>query len=217
MKKTLLVLAMAFIGSQAIGQVGAGRIFISGFGSIQTQSGQTEVTGGPTTVTTDHDKEFGGMLGVGGGYFLTDNIAAGIGIAYMGSKTTPADTSNPEVQSSGFGLTLGARYYVPVADNFYFHGGLYYGFSSQSSKMTQGGTETDGPKFTSNSIGIRPGFSWFAAPNFAFDMTFGNLGWTGSKMESTGANTTTTSKSSGMDVSFDLTTVNFGIQYFLGN
>lgn len=215
MKKTLLVLAMAFIGSQSMGQVEAGRIFISGFGSIQTQNGQTEVKGGPTTVTTEHDKYFSGTFGIGGGYFLTDNIAAGIGISFIGSHTTPADTSNPERTTAGLGLTLGARYYVPVADNFYFHGGLIYSRSATGSRTTQGGTETDGPTNVNTFIGIQPGFSWFATPNFAFDMTFGNLGWAGSKTESTAGNLTTTSNSGGMIVSFDLTTVNFGIQYFL--
>jgi hypothetical protein len=218
MKKTLLVIVLAFIGQQSMGQVQAGSIFVTGFGSIYTQGGETSTKVGTTTTTSEHDKIFGGTFGVGGGYFLSDNIAVGAGISLSGSKVTPSDTSDPEVKSSGFGVNVFARYYVPMSDNFYFFGQLRYGMMTSSSKMTQGGTETEGPKTSSNMIGIQPGFTFFPTSNIGLDLTFGNLGWMGTKTTTEfGNGNSIESKSSGVDVSFDLTTVTFGIQYFFGN
>lgn len=216
MKKTLLVIIMAFIGQQSMGQVQAGSIFVTGFGSYNSESGETSVTSGGTTVTSEHDKFSGGTFGLGGGYFLSDNIAVGIGFSVMGSKLTPVDTADPEVKMSGYGVSVFARYYVPVSDNFYFFGQLGYSMAGLSSTSTQGGTETEGPKTTINAIGISPGFTFFPTENIGFDMTVGNLGWTGSKTTSESGGTTMESKTSEMDVSFDLSTVTFGIQYFFG-
>ncbi|HCS21638.1 MAG TPA: hypothetical protein DIW47_13955 [Bacteroidetes bacterium] len=217
MKKTLLVIVMAFIGQQSMGQVQAGSIFVTGFGSFFSESGETSVTStGNPTVTTEHDKYSGGTFGVGGGYFLSDNIAVGVGFSVMGDKVTPVDTSDPEVKTSGYGVNVFARYYVPMSDNFYFFGQLGVGFGGASSKMTQGGTETDGPKIGMTTVGISPGFTFFPTENIGFDMTVGNLGWMSTKTTSEAGGTTIESTSSGIDVSFDLSTVTFGIQYFFG-
>ncbi|MDX5319610.1 MAG: porin family protein [Bacteroidota bacterium] len=206
---------MAFIGSQSMGQIGSGKIFISGFGSISTMGGQTEVSGGPTTITNDMDKFMSGSFGLGGGYFINDNISVGVSLMFSGTKLTPADTADPEVKTSGMGIGLNARYYVPVSDKFYFFGNLGYGMMNSGGTSTQGGTETELPKTSMNMVGLSPGFTWFATENLAFDMTWGNLGWYSSKTESTAGTITTTSTTSGMDVSFDLTSVSFGVMYFL--
>ncbi|MHB1276893.1 MAG: outer membrane beta-barrel protein [Bacteroidia bacterium] len=220
MKKTLLVIVMAFIGQQSMGQVQAGSIFVTGFGSIYTESGQTSATIGGTTTTVDNDKFSGGSLGLGGGYFLTDNIAVGLGVSLTGDKWTPADTSDPELKTKGFGIGVFARYYVPMSDNFFFFGQLSYNMMTASSiRTTQGTTvtETEGPKMSTNMIGISPGFTFFPTENIGLDLTFGFLGWTGSKTTSDlGNGDTMESKTSGIDANFDLSSVTFGIQYFFG-
>lgn len=216
MKKTLLVIVMAFIGQQSMGQVQAGSIFVTGFGSIYSESGETSITTGGTTLTSEDDKLSGGSFGLGGGYFLSDNLAVGVGFSVMGSKLTPSDTSDPEVKTSGYGVSLFGRYYVPMSDNFYFFGQVGFGMMGSSSKMTQGGTEVDGPKTGITTFGISPGFTFFPTENIGFDMTFGNLGWMGTKTTFESGGTTMESKTSGMDISFDLSTISFGIQYFFG-
>jgi hypothetical protein len=218
MKKTILILAVAAISQTASAQISAGSIFVTGFGSINTMGGQTEVTGGPTTITTEHDKQFSGTFGLGGGYFLTDNIAAGLSLSFTGSKLTPADTSDPTVRSKSFGVGLFGRYYVPITEQFFFHGQLGLGLGTGSSSMEDNdGTTTDGPKRMTTSVGISPGFTFFPAPRWGFDMSVGLLGFTSTKMTSEVGSITSTSKSNSMDVNFDLTAVTFGIQYFIGN
>jgi len=184
-------------------------------GSINTSGGESEVKGGPTPVIMEHDKTFSGTFGIGGGYFLTSNIAVGANFMLSGSKLTPADTADAERKSSGMGIGVFARYYVPMGDRFYFFGHLGYGLGTSQSTSIKNGNETEGPKTTTNSLGIKPGFAFFPSEKIAFDMTWGNLGWAGSKTESTNGPITSTNTTSGMEMSFNLTTVSFGIHYFL--
>lgn len=218
MKKTLFVIVMAFIGQQSMGQVQTGSIFVTGFGSFYSDGGETttSITGNPPT-TTEHDKYSGGSFGIGGGYFLSDNIAVGAGVSMYGTKMTPVDTADPERKTNGFSFGVFARYYVPMSDNFYFFGQLSYSLMTGSSSMTQGGTETEGPKMMGHMIGIQPGFTFFPTSRIGLDLTFGNIGWSGTTTKTDlGGGNTIESKTSGLDVNFDLTSVTFGVQYFFG-
>lgn len=217
MKKTLFVIVMAFIGSQSMAQIQSGSIFFTGFGSIATTTVENKFIpdSGPT-ITTDGDKKLEGTFGLGGGYFLSDNIAVGISFELRGSKMTPPDTSKAEERMAGFGAGVFARYYVPMSDNFYFFGQLGYSNLATGTSETQGGTETEGPKTFRHSFGIRPGFTFFPASRIGLDLTFGNIGWSTTKTTEEFGGGTIESRSSGLDISFDMTTVVFGIQYFFG-
>lgn len=215
MKKLFLVCTLVLMGSLAFGQINSGSIFLSGMGSISTSGGESTITGGPTTITTEADKNFKGTFGVGGGYFLNQNIALGLNLMFTGSRISPADTVNPEVKSSGLSYGVFARYYVPMGDRFYFHGGLGFKAGSEGSKTIKDGAETDGPTRSFTSTGISPGFTFFPTPKIGLDMTWGFLGYSTGKTESTAGPVTTTVKSNGFDANFDLTTISFGIHYFL--
>lgn len=205
---------MAAIGQTASAQISAGSIFVTGFGSISTMGGETEMTGAPTT---EHDKEFSGRLGVGGGYFLTDQIAVGLNLSFRGSKLTPEDTSDPITREREIGYGVFARYYVPLSDQFFFHGQLGLGLSNGSSTMENQntGTTEDGPKFSTLELGLRPGFTFFPTPKWGFDMSVGFIGIDNRKDVMEIGSTTITSKSNEFNARFDLTTVFFGIQYFI--
>src|SRR5690606_26424508 len=152
------------------------------------------------------------------GYFINDNIAVGARVSFTGSKLTPADTSDPMVKSSGFGVSLFTRYYVPIADNFYFYGQFAYGLASVKSKTELRDVETEMPKTISNNLSISPGFTFFPTEKFAFDMSVGLLGWTGSKtVDNTNPANEITRRTSNLNVNFNLSTVNFGILYFISN
>lgn len=215
MKKTLiLALSLAF-AQFSYGQISKGALFLTGMGSINTEGGETSVSNNGTTVTSEHDSYFGGTFGIGGGYFLTENIAAGLSINFSGSKITPADTSDPLMKESGMGIGLFGRYYVPVSDNFYFHGQLGFGLSSMGGTAEKGGVTADLPDYTMLNFGIRPGFTFFPSKRLGLDFMFGNLGWSSTKMTMTAGTTTTESTSSGLDMSFDLSSISFGVHYFL--
>lgn len=215
MKKLFLVCTMVLMTGLAIGQINSGSVFLTGMGSISTSGGESSITGGPTTVTTEADKKFSGGLGFGGGFFINQNIAIGANIMFTGSKTTPADTLNPEVKENSMNFGVFARYYVPMGDRFYFHGNLGFNAGSGSSKLTQGGVEVEGPKLNSTSIGISPGFTFFPSEKIAMDMNWGFLGYSTNKSEFTTGPLTTTTKTNGFDANFNLSTVSFGIHYFL--
>ncbi len=215
MKKIILFLTLAFLGGQAFAQITGGSIFVSGFGNISTRANNSEVTGGSTTITNEYPKNFSGQFGLGVGYLLTDNLAAGVNFSLNGSKNTTSDSTHSN--SFGWGAGLFGRYYVPVSDNFYFFGNLGVNFNGGSSSNTSGNTETEGPKLSGMTIGIQPGFTYFPSSHFALDMSVGNLGWMMQKSTMENGGIKSVQKNSGMDVAFDLTTVFFGIQYFFGN
>jgi hypothetical protein len=212
MKKILFIAAMA-LGTGAMAQVSSGNIFLTGNAGITTKGGKVETTGGPVTITTEKPKEFGGSLGIGAGYFLTDNIAAGVNIGLSANKTTFNDTTSSK--SSEFNIGIFGRYYMPVSSNFYFHGGLYVGMFTGKSSATSGSTTTDGPKVSGMNIGIRPGFTFFPNEKFGLDMSIGNIGMQTRKSTTEAGPLTTTDKTNDLDIGVDLRTVTFGIQYFL--
>lgn len=205
---------MAF-GQLSYGQISKGALYVTGFGSISSTSGETSFTNSGTTVTNEAPKKFGGSFGIGGGYFLTENIAAGLSINLSGSKITPPDTSDPIEKASGFGVGLFGRYYVPLGESFYFHGQLGFGLGKSSSSEEKSGVVTDNPDVSTLSIGISPGFTFFPTKRVGLDLSFGYLGWSRMSMEQTKGATNMKGHQSDFMMNFSMSSVTFGIQYFL--
>lgn len=211
MKKSLLILFMAVICMQSQGQIQSGRIFATGFGSINSVSGKTDLSPGGSE---DQDKIFSGTFGLGGGYLLSDHIAVGLGLGFTGMKITPEDNDDPIMRSRSFTPTLFGRYYVPLSEKLYFHGTLSFQYGMGKVIAELDGDETEMLKTRSFRVGASPGLAFFPSDRIAMDMTFGFLGFNQNKSFSNDTNPEVEVTENEFIASFDLTTVNFGLFYF---
>lgn len=215
MKKTVILALSLAIGQLSYGQISKGALYVTGFGSISSTSGETSISNSGTTLTTEDSKVFDGAFGIGGGYFLTENIAAGLNIGLYSSKVTPPDTSDPIEKTSGFGVGLFGRYYVPLGESFYFHGQLGFDLSKIKSSEEKSGVLTENPDLNIFGIGVSPGFTFFPTKRVGLDLSFGYLGWLRTSFEQTVGATTRKGHDSEFRMNFNMSSVTFGIQYFL--
>ncbi|TNE80257.1 MAG: hypothetical protein EP332_08285 [Bacteroidetes bacterium] len=215
MKKSLILAAGLAFCQLSYGQISKGALYVTGFGSVQGSGGETSISNNGNTFSSEHNRTFNGSFGLGAGYFLNDNIAAGASLNFMGSKVTPADTSDPVEKSSGFGIGLFGRYYVPLGESFYFHGQLGLNFDNSSSYSEKNGVVTDDPRITTIGLGIRPGFTYFPTKKIGLDVMFGNLGWSRTSSYQEIGTATQRGYDNNFMANFNLTNVTFGVQYFL--
>ncbi len=133
------------------------------------------------------------------GYFLTDNIALEAGL--MVNKMT-MEFEGEELEATGFGGSLGAKYYFTPADKFSFFVGAGAGY------MTQKIGDEDTVDFNTFSFAIAPGVNYFFSNNFAVQANIGVLGYSSSKFDVEGAESMDT-----FALGLDATNLNFALIY----
>jgi len=153
-----------------------GSLFLS---STSTES--NSIIGKLTTVDNDFS------INAIGAYFITDNLATGVGLGWAYS----ASTNNYEpLEVTDFNTTFTvealARYYY--YDNEVFQlwvgAGLRFGFGSYDNhfaELDSTGTYAENnqiDKLTTNSIGIGPGAAIKLTPKLSLDIYLGSLGYT---------------------------------------
>ena len=136
-------------------------------------------------------------LSPGLGYFLTENLALVGSLDYSSSKDVA------EVKTTGFGLTAGVKYFWTPASKFSLS--LGGELSYMTSKEDAGDVKT-------NTIGINVpvGLQYFVSNDFAITTSWGGLGYTSEKADTTGADAKTS-----LGLGLDMTSLSFGLLYKL--
>lgn len=96
------------------------------------------------------------------GFFVSDNIALGLGAFYSHAKSGDAKMNT-------FGVNPYARYYFYTNGNFKAYGQFDVLYASQKPK--------GGSSIAAFSIGARPGISYNLSNNVAINATYGFLGY----------------------------------------
>ncbi|KOS06012.1 hypothetical protein AM493_08160 [Flavobacterium akiainvivens] len=143
------------------------------------------------------------------GYFVSENIALGVGLGYRSQKSDQTDSflgTTYETKTSTFEAGVFGRYYFTPASNFSIFTELSaaYATTKQESNMDWA---TD---FTVNAFDVEfaPGFNYFVTRHLALEATFGFINYSTRKLDIDGAETT-----NAFNVSLDLANINFGIIY----
>lgn len=195
MKKIILSAAAVFAFATVSAQEGTegfakGDLYLSGsLGINSTKMGDV--------------KSDGYNFSPGVGYFLTENIALE-GTLSVNKQTMSMDFEGEtmDVEAKGFAFSVAGKYYFTPADKFSLFAGL--GASYGVSKIGEGETLD----LKSFGVALAPGINYFFSKNFAGQASVGVLGYTSSKFDIEGAESTNT-----FNLSLDMTNVNFALIY----
>lgn len=189
MKKVILVAALAIFGLSANAQeannggFAKDDVFISGSVGYASE----EVADEKSTVFE---------IAPAVGYFVSENIALGLQLGYQSAKS-----ETPTGESEANTLAVGAfgRYYFMPASRFSLLGQL--GVQYQS-------TDYDVYKDSGFGVALAPGISYFVSEHFALEATFGILGYSTSKPDFDGAESTDS-----FAFGVDMRDINIGVVY----
>lgn len=183
MKKLIISGALALtVTMSSYAQVGQGTLFMGG--RLEFMQSQAKNKSGGTTTDGPKITHFGIMPDVG--YFLTDNIAAGLGIGYTSAvsnfeNTQGQVTTKVKGKESMFFLLPFLRYYKFMGDK----GGVFaqfdvgIGSGKNFGETTTGNvtvTTTD-EKISAFHVALRPGVVFFVTDKIGLEATVGALGF----------------------------------------
>lgn len=187
MKKLLLTAAAVFAFGFANAQEGGfakGDTFISGTATF-------------TNTKTGEFKSDTYELSPSVGYFVTDNIALGLGVTFAkGGFEFEGDTY--EVKTTGG--SIGASYFFTPAKPFSLTAGLGISYNT--------GRIADAVDLNTFGVALAPGFNYFISKNFAVNANIGVLGYTSQKFDVDGAEATNT-----FALGLNGSNLNFGLTY----
>lgn len=205
MRKISLLIVFVFAGITASAQWSKGSIIATG--NLGFMSGGTEMSGGGTTV--DMGSASGFNLGVGGGYFIMDNLAVGVNLGYTtASNTTPnfgGGTDDQVVTNNMMTYGVMGRYLLPYGDRFAAFAQLDVLMGSGTITTELGSVSTDVDQ-SGLTAGVSLGFSYLIHEHIFLDLNYGFLGY----------QTNTTTNDPGGNNETKLTTNQFGLDASLG-
>ncbi|WP_333599950.1 outer membrane beta-barrel protein [Flavobacterium sp.] len=198
MKKIILTLAAVFALSFANAQdkkegsegFSKGDVFATGSFSLSSSK----------YTSAGNYKEDGFTFSPAVGYFVSENIALGLGLTISNASVQATEASSKSKVNT-FGFQAMGRYYFTPSSKFSAFGQAVVGYSS---------TKYDAADVKVNGFGIAvgPGFHYFVSNHFALETTWGMLSYASAKADSTGAETSTDFK-----LGVDLSDINFGLVY----
>lgn len=149
MRTTVLTMLATVFSLSAAAQFEKGRILLGGASNLGFSSGKTD--------SDQDDNEVNFNLDLKVGYFVIDNLNAGLGIDFASFKEGDASIS-----SLGVGPYL--RYYFP----FKMFGELSYAFGSQKIDFGDGDATA-----STGDLGITVGYAIMVTDRFAVEPSFG--------------------------------------------
>ena len=196
----LLVVALTTLSAgfaqEKKGKFAEGDVIITGSLGVAT----TELGNVKTTTTSINPKV---------GYFVTENIAAGIqgGVGLSKGKMGDIDAVDAITYSAG----LFGRYYISPKKQFSVFAELGVNYVATSNDFFKPEGSTTAAKMKQNGFGAAfgPGINYFIAKNFAIEAGLGVLAYSNQKMDLMGAEVKTNS----FALRLDLSKVNFGLVY----
>lgn len=191
MKKVLLFVAFAAISLSSSAQFAKGDSYISGgVGFSQSKTGSASSSN--YAISPNY------------GYFVTNNIAVGVGLGFGGNTAKNGlgiKTANASALSAG----VFARYYTTPSKAFSFFGNAGVNYTSNTDKIPATSVKTSG-----FGISVAPGISYFVSNRLAIESTVGSLGYSTSKADLTGAVST-----NNFGLNLNLSSISFGLVYKL--
>ena len=160
----MFVLGISALSAQA--QTDAGSLMLGGgISYYSTKSGDY-----PDTGRKDTEVQFTPSLG----YFISDNIAIGMGLQIGSYKEDPAGNNN-NTTTSGFGVSPFARFYVPTSsDKFFFYAQVRLEYNSLKTEFEVGGDPVKGSEID---FAVSPGFAYFFNEHWSAELEFRGIGY----------------------------------------
>ena len=242
MKQLSLWFSLCFFimtASNGICQVDQGRILLGGNVSFDQESrGHKDFQNGAKT--DDHEENLTYYrLRPEGGYFVQDQWAVGLGVAYsrfnrnrkgVSLKDSVPSLSKVEItrKNHSYSINPYGRYYADLGNNFYFFAelGVYF-TKGESSTEYDGSKKHSQSEYTTLGANLRPGLTYFLSDRLGFYFTTPNLiGFSHSTEKKsntdiqgeTQENETTTTKLNGnfdLETLFNPTNVGIGVNVYL--
>lgn len=205
MKKLLLtaaaVFAFGFANAQESNEEGFGKgsMFLSG-----------TVSFGTTDLKSMDAKETSFVVAPKFGYFVSENIAVGLGLGFGNSKIE-ANNSNQKLENKTTSFGAFGRYYLKTS-KFAPFAELNVNYATINTEYTEFMGQPlpfgNGTDINTLSVNVAPGFNYFISKNFALETSVGLVGYSSSKMDVSGAKA-----DSGFNVGLDFSNINFGLVY----
>ncbi|MCP1300581.1 porin family protein [Chryseobacterium sp. S0630] len=160
------------------------------------------------------------------GYFVTNNLAVGLGIGYK-SAVTKYKLGNPAISNvfevkytdNAFVVAPFVRKYWTLSDKLYIFGQLQVPLEFGKEKMNANSNINDADplltaalnkenNYTNIGVNIKPGLDYFLTKNWSIEATIGEFGYNTYKRDIDGAKRTDDYK-----LGISLTSVTFGVKY----
>lgn len=218
MKKVFVTLAL--IGAVMAGnaQITKGKFFINGSLGFTSTSSSRETAAGKNDQPGHTMLDFSPKAG----YYITDNIAVGLGLVYTmetdnklnGSNTAPGVTT--ERSTATLNIAPYLRYSMPMTEKFGFFMDLLVpiGSVTRSEKVTSGTAPSD-IKGSSFGVSLTPGVQWFVKDNLSLEATLGGLKYSSSVVDASSSGATDKTTTSSFGLTFG-TAASFGISFYFG-
>ncbi|HPD95303.1 MAG: outer membrane beta-barrel protein [Bacteroidales bacterium] len=151
MKKVFILLSLALMPfTGAFAQYFAGGSINFSFNGGKTETGNT---------TTDKTKTTAFQIAPKGGIYLSEKLMVGAQVSYTINNTNNPTTDVTD-RTSTIGIVPFARYYAFSFNKFSLYGQAAAGLSFSAEKTKTGSTTTNGPKYTTISLGVTPGVAY---------------------------------------------------------
>jgi hypothetical protein len=151
-KKSVFLLIITIVTSFYLNA----QFFTGGSIGFSSSGGKEDYGNGERDKTSCLSGEFSPLAG----YFLSDNLAAGVGLQVSAdrTKTPPYIEGGDETieTENSIGFAPFVRYYAVHFNKFSIFGQAQAGVTMESGKTKVGDTETDGPKTTTIGFNVLP-------------------------------------------------------------
>ena len=208
---TLLLIIISF---SANAQLNNGLKQIGGSVSISHSTSENDNSGISNSFTDQTTNAFSITPSIG--YFIKDNVSLNLSLGYSYSNSESERIDEDEVSeysytTNNLSITISSRLHKSITDQFYLF--LQPGASLNLRKYKDYSDDND--KNTAYSLGIRPGILYMANDRFAFEGTFGFLGYTYSESEPLDdSQSTSTSNNNNFRLDLSSITLDFGFRYY---
>jgi len=132
------------------------------------------------------------------GYFVSENIALGLGLGFSSAKVEENE-GDDETKVNTTAVTAFGRYYATPSSKFSVFGQLAVEYAT---------VDFDPIKVNSFGLELAPGVSYFLNDNFAIEASWGALSYASAKADVTGAEASNT-----FELGLNLDDINFGLVY----
>lgn len=234
MKKSQLLLLFIAIPFAIYGQHNQGSFLIEG--GINFIQSNTETIDG--SITEKGPKESAFTFSPSLGYFITKNIAAGVGFSYSSERTEDIQGSfsgngqtydyTEELSSSTLAIGPFVRYYLLPFERsgLFLEASFFYGFGDGSDEVSMKNPIPVSPTesvsnfettqdITFISTGLTPGLIFYITPKMALQASFGFLGYSNVNQEMYDSlmEETTEETISEFEFSFNATSLTLGLSF----
>ena len=221
MKKLLLSVILACIGSAVLAQTSQGNIVVSGTVGYQNNAHQTE----NETYTYD-SRSF--TIAPGIGYILKDGLEAGISFRlssslnesyhyYLNEDGRGELYSMNESKDKSFAISPYLKKYFSLSDKIAFTGEAYISFSKGKSRYQNEVVDHSSTDSKNNNtgfgVGLRPGITFFPTDKIGLSANFGHLGYNHTTYNNEEFDFKSKSSDFGLNLSGN--TLTFGFGYYI--